>query len=182
MRVGLCASCPLATVSEDPAQCLTAPHRHSATTWCSRSTQKPAGACMASRTRKRQKRLSHRGRKKAKPRVAQGWSSTSDRKIADRSKPWKENQASNCSVWEPLKTTGRACGVRNRELLRSHPPNQRLTTGTLGHPPTCHSHRLSGTSPPRSHPSKEAKQTLCSHLGSGFQEQTSWEVDTVAGS
>lgn len=52
---------------------------------------------MASRARKRQNRLSHRGRKKAKPRVAQGWLSMSDRsgKMADRSKPWKENQASN---------------------------------------------------------------------------------------
>lgn len=35
--------------------------------------------------------------KESKERVAQGWLSISDRsrKMADRSKPWKENQASN---------------------------------------------------------------------------------------
>lgn len=52
---------------------------------------------MASRTRKRQNGLSNRGRKKAKPRAAQGWLSMNDRsgKMADRSKLWKEDQASN---------------------------------------------------------------------------------------
>lgn len=50
------------------------------------------------KNRKRQNGLSHRGRKKAKARVAQGWLSMSDQrgKMADRrSKPWKEDQASN---------------------------------------------------------------------------------------
>lgn len=100
LRVGLSASCPLATVSED-----TPPHTHTQTLCGQLMLQKrPESSRSAYGPKNREKAewaLPWRP-KKAKPRAAHGWLSMSERsgKMADRrSKPWKEDQGSNCKAF-----------------------------------------------------------------------------------
>lgn len=96
---------------------------------------------MPSGTRKRQNGLSHEGRKKVRPRAAQSWPSVVtkvERWLArtrgqspgggpsPKLKSLGATEQQHFKRWDPFKTTGRARPVK-RELLRSHPPNQKLT-------------------------------------------------------